>query len=163
MKKLSITLSIIALLVGLTLPAGAVDIPSEVTLFKNVNIFNGKSDDLLMGYDVLVVKNLIKKIDKDIKLAKSYEIDVKTGGYKEVTTGRSAHDFQGFRDRFVTVYEPEKNEKKEVKVNVIDGKGSTLMPGLIDAHWHTYYANAPVSMLMTGDMSECAIIGLLGA
>jgi len=46
---------------------------------------------------------------------------------------------------------------------VIDAKGKTLIPGLIDAHWHTYYANAPASTLVTGDMSEVAIIGFLGA
>jgi len=33
---------------------------------------------------------------------------------------------------------------------IIDARGRVLMPGLIDAHWHTYYANAPVSVLATG-------------
>jgi imidazolonepropionase-like amidohydrolase len=46
---------------------------------------------------------------------------------------------------------------------VIDGGGRTLMPGLIDVHWHTYYANIPVSILQKSDMSEVAILGLLGA
>lgn len=46
---------------------------------------------------------------------------------------------------------------------VIDGKGKTLMPGLIDVHWHSYYAYAPASILGTGDMSEVAILGFLGA
>ncbi|MEJ2476597.1 MAG: amidohydrolase family protein [Desulfobacterales bacterium] len=163
MKKLMVTLSIVAIAVGLAMPAAAVDIPSEVILFKNVNIFDGENEALLEGYDVLVVKNLIKKIDKDIKLADTYEIDVKTGGYKEIASGGHQLDFQGYSDKVVMVYEPEKKIKKEVKVKVIDGKGRTLMPGLIDAHWHTYYANAPVSVMMTGDMSEVAIIGLLGA
>jgi len=48
-------------------------------------------------------------------------------------------------------------------VTMIDGGGRTLMPGLIDAHWHTYYANIPVSTLATGDMSEVAIKGFVGA
>jgi imidazolonepropionase-like amidohydrolase len=48
-------------------------------------------------------------------------------------------------------------------VSMIDGGGRTLMPGLIDAHWHTYYANIAVSTLATADMSEVAIAGLLGA
>ncbi len=48
-------------------------------------------------------------------------------------------------------------------VTMIDAKGKTLMPGLIDAHWHTYYAYGPQSILFTGDMSEVAIIGFLGA
>ena len=48
-------------------------------------------------------------------------------------------------------------------VTMIDGGGRTLIPGLIDAHWHTYYANIPVSTLATGDMSEVAIKGFVGA
>jgi len=114
----------------------AADIPSKVTLFRNVNIFDGKSDKLLMGYDVLVVKNKIKKIDQNIEIASTYEVDVKTGGLKAVPT--SGHDF-GLTGGVVTVYEPEKTVKKEVKVEVIDGKGRTLMPGLIDAHTHLYW------------------------
>lgn len=46
---------------------------------------------------------------------------------------------------------------------VIDGGGRTLMPGLIDVHWHTNYAYIPVSTLATGDMSYVAIAGLKGA
>jgi len=48
-------------------------------------------------------------------------------------------------------------------VTMIDGGGRTLMPGLIDAHWHTYYANIPVSILASADMSDIAIAGLLGS
>ena len=46
---------------------------------------------------------------------------------------------------------------------VIDADGRVLMPGLIDAHWHTYYANIPVSILASADMSDVAIAGLLGS
>ena len=46
---------------------------------------------------------------------------------------------------------------------VINGDGRTLIPGLIDVHWHTEYAYAPVSIMATGDISEVAIIGFLGA
>ena len=46
---------------------------------------------------------------------------------------------------------------------VIDAKGKTLIPGLIDAHWHSYYAYAPQSVLVVGDMSEVAIHGFMGA
>ena len=60
--------------------AMAADVPAEVTLFKNVNVFDGKSDKLLMGHDVLVVKNLIKKVAKNIPTSGTYELDVKTGG-----------------------------------------------------------------------------------
>jgi len=37
------------------------------------------------------------------------------------------------------------------------------MPGLIDVHWHTYFANITISLLNTGDMSEMAIKGFVGA
>jgi imidazolonepropionase-like amidohydrolase len=46
---------------------------------------------------------------------------------------------------------------------VIDAQGKTLIPGLIDVHWHTYYANVPVNIMASGDMSEVAIIGMTGA
>jgi imidazolonepropionase-like amidohydrolase len=46
---------------------------------------------------------------------------------------------------------------------VIDGGGRTLMPGLIDAHWHVSYCCVPQTVLLTGDMSEVAIRGAMGA
>jgi len=156
MKKLMVTLSIFAIVVRFVLPAAAVDIPEEVTLFKNVNIFDGENERLLEGYDVLVVKNLIKKIDKNIQIADTYEIDLKTGGYKEVYGGH-AHDLQGNGDKVVVVYEPEKMIKKEVMVKVIDGQGRTLMPGLIDAHWHTMFNFWPVSKVMSVNFGGLSI------
>src|SRR5262249_45538488 len=62
------------------------------TLFKNVNVFDGKSDKLTASTSVLVVGSKIEKIGGDIAA-------------------------------------PE-------KATVIDAGGRTLMPGLIDAHWH---------------------------
>ncbi|MCA0938464.1 amidohydrolase family protein [Salipiger pacificus] len=46
---------------------------------------------------------------------------------------------------------------------VIDGAGHTLIPGLIDAHWHVTYCCAPQSVVITGDVLEVAIRGALGA
>lgn len=48
---------------------------------------------------------------------------------------------------------------------VIDGGGRTLIPGLIDAHWHTTYAYTPASILLLnqGDMAEVAIRSMAGA
>jgi len=135
-------------------------IPSDVTLFRNVSIFDGQNEKLLTGHDVLVVENKIKKIAKDIKISGTYEIDVKTGGLKEVGGG-SAHDFQGSGNQVVVVYEPEKKVKKEVKVNVIDGKGRTLMPGLIDAHWHVMFNFWPISKMMSADFGSHCIAGSL--
>ncbi|MEN8712171.1 MAG: amidohydrolase family protein [Arenicellales bacterium] len=108
------------------------EIPSEVTLFKNVNIWDGTSEDLKSGYDVLVVRNLIKKIAKNIPTSGTYELDVKTGGHKEIDV--AAPDYGNY-----TIYVSEgeaKTEKKQVKINVIDGGGRTLMPGLIEGHGH---------------------------
>ncbi len=46
---------------------------------------------------------------------------------------------------------------------VIDGGGRTMMPGMIDVHWHTYLANMPIGQLLnSADMSDIAIAGLLG-
>ncbi len=41
-------------------------VPTQV-LFANVNIFDGKSDKLAMGMNVLVEGNLIKQVGKDVK------------------------------------------------------------------------------------------------
>jgi imidazolonepropionase-like amidohydrolase len=37
---------------------------------------------------------------------------------------------------------------------VIDGGGRTLMPGLIDAHWHTMLASLPIPVMMTADAGD---------
>ncbi len=49
--------------------------------------------------------------------------------------------------------------------NVIDAAGKTLIPGLIDAHWHVTYAYTPASILLLnrGDMAEVAIRSMTGA
>ncbi len=46
---------------------------------------------------------------------------------------------------------------------VIDAAGNVLMPGLIDVHWHTSYCCTAQATLVTGDMSEVAIHGFIGA
>ena len=46
---------------------------------------------------------------------------------------------------------------------VIDGGGRTLIPGLIDVHWHVSYCCAPQSTVATGDILEVAIRGAMGA
>lgn len=48
---------------------------------------------------------------------------------------------------------------------VIDGGGRTLIPGLIDVHWHTTYAYTPAAVLIfnQGDMAEVAIRSMTGA
>ena len=107
------------------------NIPSEVTLFKNVKIFDGRNDELKEGLDVLVVKNKIHKIAATIPTTGSWEIDVNTGGVKQIKgpeTGWGGYTF--------TTFEAAEKVTKKVKVNIIDGAGRTLMPGLIDSHTH---------------------------
>ena len=133
MKNLSTIILAIFLFTFTTFAHAKDEIPSEVTLFKNVNIFDGKSDSLKNGYDVLVVRNLIKKIAKDIPASGTYELDVTSGGVKKI------HIFSGFGANTYTINikkGEKKTEQKQVKVNVIDGGGRTLMPGLIEGHGH---------------------------
>jgi imidazolonepropionase-like amidohydrolase len=135
--------TIAVLVVGLVLgPAAAVaqdelkaptDYPDEVTLFKNVNIFDGVSNQLKTGYDVMVVGNKIHKIAKDIPTSGSYEVEVTSRGERKV---HAASDWApgGYT---ITIKDGElKTETKQVKVNVIDGGGRTMTPGFIDNHVH---------------------------
>lgn len=43
-------------------------------------------------------------------------------------------------------------------MEVIDGGGRTLMPGLIDAHWHTMMAAIPMTVLMTADVGYINLV-----
>jgi len=46
---------------------------------------------------------------------------------------------------------------------VIDAGGRTMIPGLIDAHWHTSYCCASQITVVTGDILEVAIRGAMGS
>ena len=48
-------------------------------------------------------------------------------------------------------------------VTMIDGGGRTLIPGLIDAHWHSTYCCTAQSTVITGDIMEIAIRGAMGS
>jgi imidazolonepropionase-like amidohydrolase len=41
---------------------------------------------------------------------------------------------------------------------VVEGAGRTLIPGLIDAHWHSLFAAAPLALAMTGDVGFLHIL-----
>jgi imidazolonepropionase-like amidohydrolase len=41
---------------------------------------------------------------------------------------------------------------------VIDGGGRVLMPGLIDAHWHTFFAGMPIQTLMAGNIGYIHLV-----
>ena len=94
LKMFGLTLLSCMILVLLTLPVqgGQAKSATKQVLIKNVNIFDGKSEKLAMGQDVLVEGNLIKQIGKGLKVGD--------------------------------------------EATVINGKGRTLMPGLIDGHAH---------------------------
>jgi imidazolonepropionase-like amidohydrolase len=86
-----------------------IDVKQPVaTLFKNVKVFDGKSDKLSASTSVLVVGNKIEKIGGNL----------------------AAPD----------------------KATVIDGGGRTLMPGLIDAHWHAMLVRPTAAEAMTWDV-----------
>jgi len=92
-----VALSVAALLGPFVAPAAGLQAQSDTTqpsatLFRNVKVFDGKSERLSASTSVLVVGNRIAKIGAGIA-------------------------------------PPE-------HATVIDGAGRTLMPGLIDAHWH---------------------------
>jgi imidazolonepropionase-like amidohydrolase len=46
----------------------------------------------------------------------------------------------------------------EVRMTRIAGDGRTLMPGLIDAHWHSFMAATPQPLLLTADASYLHIL-----
>ena len=96
--------------------AFAAEPPSEVTLIQNVNVWDGRSDGLKMDQDILIVRNLIKKIAKDIPTSGTYELDQASGAVKEkgIHVGTNAYSFK-------VVGEDGKSKTEEVKVNVIDG------------------------------------------
>jgi imidazolonepropionase-like amidohydrolase len=94
-------------------PNGTVAQPN-VTLFKNVKVFDGKSDKLTASTSVLVVGNKIEKIGDDIAA-------------------------------------PE-------KATVIDAEGRTLMPGLIDAHWHAMLVRPTPAEALTWDIGYANLV-----
>jgi imidazolonepropionase-like amidohydrolase len=139
MKKLSLLLTVMTIFliaVSSFAQEHEINIP-PVTLFKNVNVWDGTSDSLKKGYDVLVVRNLIKKVAKDIPTTATYEVDAKRDEVQEVHVSIPG-DYQVY-----TIYKIKEGgtrEKIEVPVAVIDGGGRTLLPGLIDMHVHLHVA-----------------------
>jgi imidazolonepropionase-like amidohydrolase len=93
-------------------PAKAAGPPA--VLFKDVRVFDGKSDKLTANTSVLVVGNKIAKIGGDVAA-------------------------------------PE-------KATVIDGAGRTLMPGLIDAHWHAMLVRPTPAETITWDVGYANLV-----
>lgn len=128
----SLVASIFLFLSGTAIFAGEIDIPSEVTLFKNVQVFDGNNENL-KDLDVLVVRNKIHKVAVDIPESGVWEVEAETQSAKRIYAPVSG-DFSGYTFQV----EDAKGVKEtiEVAVTVIDGGGRTLMPGLIDSHTH---------------------------
>ena len=103
-------LSVVALLPR---PAMAEEFPDQVILFKNVNIFDGKSEKLIEGQDVMVVRNKIHKIAKDIPTGGSYEVEVTTGGERKV---QLVSDFAPSVYEITVMEAGAETTKKEVEV-----------------------------------------------
>jgi hypothetical protein len=98
--KLVATLMLVTLLAGMAdaQVKTSIDNLETVTLFKNVKVFNGLENKLL-DVDVLVVKNKIHKIAKDIPTSGTWEVDVRTGGAKQIkgpTGGLEAYTLNTF-------------------------------------------------------------------
>ena len=89
----------------------------NVTLFENVRIFDGKSEQLTGPRNVLVRGNKIEKISAEA-----------------IPTDRSAN------------------------TKIINGKGRTLMPGLIDMHWHTMLVRPTPAESIAGDVGYLNIV-----
>ena len=91
--------------------------PPALTLFENVRIFDGKSEQLSANVNVLVSGNTIEKISKD-----PIPID-----------GRPS-------------------------AKIIAGGGRTLMPGLIDAHWHAMLVRPTPAALLVDDVGYLNLV-----
>ena len=112
-RRFALALSITALLSppsasAAQAPAQPAAKPPAATLFKNVKVFDGKSDRLSPSTSVLVVGNTIAKIGPSVTAP--------------------AHAI------------------------IIDGGGRTLIPGLIDNHWHTMLVRPTPAQAITWDI-----------
>ncbi|HML42308.1 MAG TPA: amidohydrolase family protein [Hyphomicrobium zavarzinii] len=98
-------------------PAAYAAEPPALTLFENVRVFDGKSERLEEGMNVLIRGNTIEKISND---------PLSTDGTPSV--------------------------------QVIAGGGRTLMPGLIDAHWHAMLVRPTPAALLTDDVGYLNLV-----
>jgi imidazolonepropionase-like amidohydrolase len=112
MNTLALTLMLLASFVcmGQDIP------PKKLTLFTNVNVFDGTNDKLHMNMNVLVEGKLIKTISKEGLMITA-----------------SANN------------------------TIIDGKGMTLMPGIIEAHGHLGLPIAPATIGTDEDWQYVAL------
>jgi imidazolonepropionase-like amidohydrolase len=91
--------------------------PPALTVFENVRIFDGKSEQLSANMNVLVRGSTIEKISKD-----PISID------------------------------------GSPSAKIIAGGGRTLMPGLIDAHWHAMLVRPTPVQLLADDVGYLNLV-----
>lgn len=108
---------------------------ASAILFKNVKIWDGTSDHLKNGYDVLVIDNKIKRVEENIFSAATVEVDVRSEKSKETSVSVEYQSYTTYK-----ISEEGKKEKIEIPLEIIDGDSKTLMPGLIDMHVHLHVA-----------------------
>ena len=113
----------VTVLAGVFVPASAPSqqpggsAPNSVTVFQNVRIFDGTSEELSAPSHVLVRGNKIERISA-----------------QPIPTDRRAD----------TV--------------IVAGDGRTLMPGLIDMHWHTMLVRPTPAQLMAWDVGYANLV-----
>ncbi len=134
-----------------TLPAIAEELPDQVILFKNVNIFDGKRDKLIADQDVLVVRNKIHKIAEKIPIGGSYEVEVTSGGERKV---KVLSDFAPSVYEITVMEAGAETTKQKVDVQVIDGGGRTLLPGFIETHAHLMLMGPSIAAMETNSTWE---------
>jgi imidazolonepropionase-like amidohydrolase len=98
-------------------PAIAQQPKPAATVFSDVRIFDGESDELSAPTHVLVRGNIIEQISSD-----PIPLDV------------------------------------SADATVIDGDGRTLMPGLIDAHWHAMLVRPTLAAVLNDDIGYTNIV-----
>ena len=147
---------ILAMLVslGLCLPFTAIaqeDLPDSVILIKNVSIFDGKSDELIEDQDVLILRNKIHRIEANIPVGGTFEVEVTSGGERKVT---ALSDFATGVYEITVMDEGAETTTQEVEVQVIDGGGGTLTPGFIENHAHLALMGPSIGAMETNSTWE---------
>lgn len=107
-----------------------IKIPSVIVI-KNVNVWDGTSD-AVKDVDVLIVGDKIKQVAKDIPTGGEYEVDAVKKTSKKVAGGAATGNFL----KLSVANDKGEVEKVSVQIQVIDGKGGYLIPGIIDSHQH---------------------------
>ena len=106
------------------------EIPAVVVI-KNVNVWDGIGATT-KEVDVLVVGNKIRRIAQGIPTSGTYEVDAVRKTSKQIAGGTATGKFLNLS----ITNEQGEVEKVSTKIEVIDGKGGYLIPGLIDSHQH---------------------------